>query len=102
MNYPNSRHALIMLDIDLAPETMALLRDHNLDILKSFDSPPNKIVLLIRGNNLPEECRLSRPPLNVVNLVVSTESYGSQKIRRITDIFVNQAQTVLLTGVPRQ
>jgi len=91
-----TRGAVVVLDPELFVLAVGLIKDHGLQIKNSLDGRDRgfggKVVLVIAGDRLPEECESVSPP-HVVKFLVTDEHYGSQHLTRITDISVDVAAT---------
>lgn len=91
-----TRLAIIVVQPAMLAEVAGLISDHGLDIECTLDGyktlTGRERVLVMTGDVLPPECETIDPP-RVVILHVTTEAYGSQRMRRISKIEVDQFAT---------
>jgi len=89
------RGAIVLMDPEVLPEAASLILDHGLKIECSLHGQDygfgGKVALVVTGDQLPEACA-DYPP-RVVSLVVTVEAYGLQRLRRISEIKVDDLAT---------
>jgi hypothetical protein len=83
-----ARQAHVDIASEMLGDCATLLTDHGLEIVGSLVSPHPRVVRLViaaadNRDLLPSECDHGEIG---VNITITQESYGTQRIRRITDI----------------
>ena len=92
----SSRGGIILVHPAAAAEVIGLITDHGLTLECSLDGRENAygptIALVVTGDALPEGCE-STSPAQVLQILVTVESYGSQRLRRISAITIDRVAT---------
>jgi hypothetical protein len=79
--------AVVQIAGEVLGQAASVIVDAGLEIIGSMAAPwliGGTVVLIVRGDLLPDEC--ASGPLKLVDIVVTSEAYGRQRISRVSDI----------------
>lgn len=80
------KRAIVTIHVDILGECLSVMKDHGLSVVSSISTLPDRCIakFIIEGEALPDEC--SQLPVPEVTLEVTAETYGRQKMHKISAI----------------